>query len=542
MTAGPWTAFEEQRPAGPHLRVWDGDGFRDLGWDDWRRGALRAAAGFRRLGVGPGDRVSCILTNCPEVCEGVLGVWLAGATVVSLPTLSRGADLATYARQLRRSCAVAGTETLLVEERFAGLLREALPELRIATWEKLPADRSPEPICPDGNVAFVQFSSGSTQEPRGCALSAAAIVRQLDILAEGLQLDPVYDEGMSWLPLSHDMGFFGCLMLSFVKGMRLTVGTPERFLRSPRTWWGDCAEVGATITAAPNFALDLAARAANGSEPRPCPMRKCVIGGERVEPQTLETAVAALEPWGLTPEALLPAYGLAEAVLAVTMTPLAEAPRILAVDGAALRDQRLVPVVEGGGNGTEVTRLVSAGRPLRGVDLEIAGEAGVGEIRLRSPSLAEGYLNDTGATQERFVDGWLQTRDVGFVHDGMLYVHGRLDDMLNVGGRNIWARDIEAEIARQAPVRPGSCVLVDQMVDGTARLVLVTEPKPGGSPEEIASVGRRVALETAGARLDRCVVLARGALPKTPSGKVQRYRCREILRGIENSAITHVIL
>lgn len=542
MTGGPWAALEEQRPAGTHLRVWDGQDFRGLEWDDWRRGALRAAAGLRRLGVEPGEHVGCILTNSPEICEGVVGVWLTGATIVSLPTLARGADLASYARQLRRSCAIARAEVLLVEEQFAAPLRESLPEFRILTWEELPADRLVEPCCPDGDIAFVQFSSGSTQEPRGCALSGLAIMRQLDILAEGLQLDPVHDEGMSWLPLSHDMGFFGCLMLSFVKGMRLAVGTPQRFLRSPRTWWGDCADLGATITAAPNFALDLAARAARGGAPRPCPMRKCVIGGERVEPRTLEEAVAALGPWGLSAEALLPAYGLAEAVLAVTMTPLAEAPRVLTVHASALRDRRLVPVADGAGRGVEVTRLVSAGRCLRGVDLKIAGEAGVGEICLRSPSLASGYIDDPEATQARFADGWLQTRDVGFVHDGMLYVHGRLDDMLNVGGRNVWARDVEAEISRQAPVRPGSCVLVDLVVGDGTSLVLVVEPKPGGSPDEIASVGRRVALEMAGVRLDQCVVLARGALPKTPSGKVQRYRCREILRGVEDSAITRVVL
>jgi fatty-acyl-CoA synthase len=542
VTAGPWTAFEEQRPAGPHLRVWDGRDFQQLEWDDWRRGALRAAAGLRDIGVAPGDSVGCILTNTPDVCKGVVGVWLAGATVVSLPTLARGADLLTYAAQLRRSCALAETGTLLVEEQFAAPLREVMPELQIVTWEDLPSDRAAEPSSPGGGTAFVQFSSGSTQEPRGCALSGEAIDSQLDILAEGLRLDPVSDEGVSWLPLSHDMGFFGCLMLSFVKGMRLTVGTPQRFLRSPRTWWSDCADVGATITAAPNFALDLAARTAGSSPPRPCPMRKCVIGGERVEPRTLEAAVAALAPWGLSPEALLPAYGLAEAVLAVTMTPFAEAPRVLAVDAAALRDRRLVPLADGDEDGAEATHLVSAGRPLREVDLEIAGEGEVGEIYLRSPSLASGYLNNPDATRERFADGWLQTRDLGFLHDGMLYIHGRLDDMLNVAGRNIWARDVEAEIARQAPVRPGSCVLVDLVVDGDAKLVLVAEPKSGGAPEEIASVGRRVALETVGARLDQCVVLARGAMPKTPSGKVQRYRCREILQSIEDGATNHVVL
>ena len=159
---------------------------------------------------------------------------------------------------------------------------EGLPGTRIASFESLIDSGTIEPELPgEDEVIFIQYSSGSTSDPKGCLLTARAIQAQLDLLADGLSVDPSVDQGVMWLPLSHDMGLFGCLLLSFAKGMRLVVSTPERFLKSPATWLADCAEVQATITAVPNFALELAARAGRVSPPRRFPMRKCVIGGER---------------------------------------------------------------------------------------------------------------------------------------------------------------------------------------------------------------------------------------------------------------------
>jgi acyl-CoA synthetase (AMP-forming)/AMP-acid ligase II len=353
-------------------------------------------------------------------------------------------------------------------------------------------------------------------------LTTRAIERQLDILAEGLELDPARDQTVAWLPLSHDMGFFGCLMLSFAKGMRLAMSSPERFLRAPRTWFGDCARVQATMTVAPNFALDLAARAARRSPPPArFPMRTCILGGERIEATTLDAATAALGPYGLTPATLLPAYGLAEAVLAVTMARVPDPPTTLTLDGPSLARGVVCPP-DG-----DARRLVAAGRPLRGVSVRIDGEeGGVGEICIRTPSLASGYVDNPEETSARFVGGELRTRDLGFVRDDELYVVGRLDDMLCVAGRNVWARDIEAAISSCGAARPGSAALVD--VAGT-RLVLLVEPPKGATDHEaVGCESSRVAVETAGLKPDECLVLPPGTLPKTPSGKIQRFRCRSI--------------
>jgi fatty-acyl-CoA synthase len=168
--------------------------------------------------------------------------------------------------------------------------------------------------------------------------------------------------------------------------------------------------------------------------------------------------------------------------------------------------------------------------PLAGVELRTDGEGQQGEILISTPSLASGYAGDPQTTAEHFVDGELHTRDLGFVHDGELYVQGRLDDLLVVGGRNISALDVEARVAGTAPVRPGCAALVDVPRDGKVNMVLLAEARDDApEPERTAAAIRDAAMSVAGVRVDECVILPKGTLPKTPSGKVQRYRCRDML-------------
>ncbi len=536
-TAGTRTrlfdALDEARPLErPYLSVWNGDGFDDLSWDDWRAMIEGATRGVRELGIEPRQPVPCVLTNTSAVCAGALAIWLAGGTVASLPTPARGMSPQTYLAQLRTILRRLDSDLLLIEGAYAaGLPSEELPGVRIVAFESLIDSGRVEPDLPARDDAiFIQYSSGSTGEPRGCVLQAGAIEAQADILAEGLGLDPRHEQGVMWLPLSHDMGLFGCLMLSFVKGLPLVVSRPERFMRSPRTWLGDCAAVQATITAAPNFALDLAARVAGRSPPGSFPLQKCVIGGERVEPATLARAELALGASGLTAEALVPAYGLAEAVLGVTMKELGTRPRMIAADAEALVNGQLELREDSQDKNSHggVTRLVSTGRPLRGVEIAIRGGE-VGEICVSSPALAAGYAGDPETTSERFVDGEIRTRDIGFMLDGELYVNGRLDDMINLGGRNIWARDIEVAICAEAPLKPGSCALVAVEDGSRQRLVLIAEPSIGAKDlGDVARSASRIAYAQAGVSVDECLLVAPGTVPKTPSGKIQRYRCRAL--------------
>jgi fatty-acyl-CoA synthase len=515
----------------PLLSVWDGRDFVGYSRDRWRAEAERAAAGLRELGVERGSQVACVLTNRFPAAAAAIGVWLAGGTIVSLPTMARGMSVEGYLRQLRGICETVGAELLLLEQAHVELLEQAdRPPARLAAYESLPLDKPIAADPPQGeDIAFVQFSSGSTSAPRGARLSMRAIETQLEMMVDGLGLDPPREQGVTWLPLSHDLGFFGGLMLCYFHRMPLLMSTPERFLKTPRTWFGDCHDVGATITAGPNFALGLATRAAELDPPGPFPMRNCVLGGERIEASTLRAATAALGGSGLVDVALMPAYGLAEAVLAVTMKPLGEAPRNLRIERDALAGLDL-EIVSRSSNGRHDVELVGCGKPLRGASLRIDGPGAIGEVMVSSPSLAEGYIGGDGGGS-RFGDE-LATGDIGFLDGGQLYVVGRRDDMIAVGGRKVWARDVETALDSVPGIRRGNHALVD--VDGNGdrpHLVVLLEPgRDVDALTDLAHAAAATATEASGVRVDEVIVVPHGAIPKTPSGKLSRFRCREIAR------------
>jgi fatty-acyl-CoA synthase len=526
-----WAAMDRPSDSRPHLQCWSGKAYEPFTWDDWRRGAERSAAGLQARGIQPGSSVAAVLTNSFDVCSAVIGAWIAGVTLLSLPTPRRGMPLDEYVAQLERLCAASGVEALLLEAQFADALRAAEFATPIVAFSDLQDDGPVDAVLLDADApAFVQFSSGSTGDPRGVSLTMGAISRQEEMLAEGLHVDRD-SQGVMWLPLSHDMGLFGCVLLSWAAGMRLAVGTPERFLRHPQTWLDDAADVGATITASPNFGLALATRKARTTPPKGrCPMQTVVLGGERIEQATLDAAHEVLGPFGLTRETLTPAYGLAEATLAVTLKPFGEAPRARWIDREAAYGGRLELVAP---DAPDATPVVSCGRAVNGATLQTDGAdgTGIGRIQLRSDSLAVGYLDAPEATADRFHDGTFLSEDIGFVDDGELYVLGRTDDVLVIAGRNVYARDTEREIEANPGVRPGCAVLIDDRRDGQPYVVLLVEPAQaaddyGPLADELAEA----VFHNGGFRVAACAVVRPGKLPKTPSGKIQRFRCRAFLR------------
>ncbi len=512
------------------LHTWAGRRYDSTPWADVVRDAERMTAGLRRAGVTPGARVATILTNSPASVRGILATWLAGGCLASFPLPARGLLPEEYAQQLRTLCGHLDPAAMFLDEAVLGLLPEDLRATANArSWESVAGSGAVEPSPPgDDDIAFVQYSSGSTALPKGSMLTPRAIAAQLRIITGMIGLERGRDVCVSWLPLSHDMGIFGCLLAPWVNDMELWLSTPERFTMAPGSWLGDAAEVGATATCGTNTALALAARRlGTRGLPTPLRLRTMILGAERIEWATLHTALAALAGSGLTAEVFMPAYGLAEATLAVTATPLAEAPRYLAVDGVALADSEVREVAD---DDPVATRIVSAGVPCAGVELTGGSPGAVTEIGVRSPSLAAGYLGDPARTAERFPAGGFRTGDLGFVRDGHLYPVGRVDDILSVGGRKVYAREIEAAVDALDGVRRGCSALVSTHDGRRQQLTLLVEARSAGADlTELADRAALLAMGKAGVAIDRLMVLPQGTVPKTPSGKIQRYRCREML-------------
>jgi acyl-CoA synthetase (AMP-forming)/AMP-acid ligase II len=518
-----WERMIENPYADNPVWEWDGVEFRESTWRATVAAAEVVASNLRARGVTPGAVVPAVLTNGPDVSPGILGIWLAGATIASLPIIARGMSVERYMAQLTRLCRTLDATWLLAEERFLALMP---PELRLGVdvvgyaslLSGCPGPIEPPPL---DQTIFIQFSSGTTGEPRGVELSGLAIEAQLRMLARHLAIDPERDVGYMWLPQSHDMGFFGCTLLARYCGTRGIKSTPERFLESPRNWFEDCSRFRATMTAGPPSAIALATRAERirSSGESLDDLRLCLVGAETISWSVLSAAAETFAHRGLRLEAFTPAYGLAEATLAVTVDRVEAPPRYIDVDAGHLR---------GASAGSTATRrLVSSGTPLQSTTVRI--DADSGEVLVSSPSAAGGYRGAAATRTRRRGNDEIWTGDLGLMRDGHLYLYGRTDDLIIVGGRNVYVHDVEAALGSDPGVRDGSCALVCAGED-SPRVGAVVEPASSELDREALALRMsEITLEAAGLSLDEVVFLPRGAFPKTPSGKAQRYRCREIL-------------
>jgi fatty-acyl-CoA synthase len=526
---GLWDELTRGKNLSHEVWEWDGDDFRRTTWEGLVSDSRRVAAGLRKRGIGPGSIVPAILSNGPDVSPGYMGVWFAGATIASLPIIARGMSLPNYTSQLTQLCQLLDAELLLVEERFMPFLPDSAElGVELVGYHSLVETGElglvePPPL---DQTIFIQFSSGTTGEPRGVKLSGQAIETQMAALMERFEIDPTRDTGYMWLPKSHDMGFFGGSLLAWYSGMRGVKATPERFLESPRSWFDDCARFDVTVTAGPPFAVDMAARAERvrpGDEA--LSIRICLVGAEPVDWDILQNAASVFAPRGIGIEIFTSAYGLAEATLGVTVGDLTTPPGFVDIDTNSFLDGVIKEVAD---DESSRMRLVSAGTPL--ANTEIRCEGAIGEIVVKSPSLASGYMGGEKRGNGRLENGELWTGDIGFIHDGQLYVSGRSDDLLIIGGRNVHVHDVEANLSQEREIRKGNCAIVATSHSGRKGVGLVAELTDGVCDhDELAVRLRRMSMESAGVPITDFVFLPRRTFPKTPSGKPQRYRCRQIL-------------
>jgi fatty-acyl-CoA synthase len=491
-----------------------------------RTQALSASGRLQQLGVKPGDRVAALLTNNPAMCVGALGVWLSGGVLVSVPLRARGQEPADWLQALSRLLQTADTTLLLLDVPMTRILSDAGLGVPVVCAETLLDGRPgrPEPASGDAPM-LVQCTAGTTGAPRGVELSADAVMYQLDEINAVVAMEPDRDHVLSWLPISHDMGLVA--MLQTLGGVTVTLGTPERFLANPGSWFADCAELGATATVGPSFALAMAARAAQRRPPAPNQLRVCTVGAERIYAEALRRVCEVLGPDRLSWQSLLPAYGLAEVGLAATLTAPGTGPQILPVDSEQLGVGRLVPAPDGAEGAVE---LVGCGHPLRDTEVLIKPTEGhIGEIRVRSPSARRGYLGGPPLGPTRS-DREVNTGDFGAILAGELYVTGRGDDLLQVGGHNVHAADVEQRLAAVNGARLGGHVLVRADPHRTREIALVLESR--ASPGDAEALGRALAREAGrcGVPVNQLLVLRHGQLPKTPSGKLRRFHAAALVQ------------
>lgn len=469
-------------------------------------GRLRAAADEKPVAIA--------LSNTRACSTVLVGAIASGQSLLSVPMPPRGADLDWYSRFVHRICATAGASTMLVDSSLLPLL-PPIDKVTFISFEDALALRGPSIIDP-ASFVLTQFTSGSTSDPKGVVLSEAKLVANLRALLSWLQ--PQRDDcACTWLPLSHDMGLIGMFLCAlagtgdaWARGGEIVLMTPYGFLRNPANWLAACEEFGSTITAAPNYGYEMAARR-RGSVQNLRRLRVCIAGGEPVRSSSLELFATAFRDCGFDPTAFSPAYGMAEAALGVTGTP-PEVPWHAA---------ELQPFVDGQATATDHSqglRVVSSGPPLPGYDVRVIG-AGIGEILVKGPSIADSYADGMPVAD---VDGWFHTHDLGSIRNGELYVIGRTDDVFHVAGRNIYALDVEAYAGAVTGVRDGRVIAVPE--NGSLTLVAECEPAycDEVSANRLARALRAKIVGNLGVAPRRILLAPRGALPMTSSGKIRR--------------------
>ncbi|WIG93280.1 fatty acyl-AMP ligase [Myxococcus sp. SDU36] len=504
-----------------------------MSWADVSRRAKRTAAGLARLGVREGDRVALLLPTSPAFMDAFFGTLLAGAVPVPLYPPVRLGRLEEYHRATSRMLQVTGSVMVLTDARVRLLLgpsvERARPRLGCHTVDDVSRgdDALEAPVRPEA-LGLIQFSSGSTVDPKPVMLTHEALLAQVAALEVAMPLgEGVPRVGVSWLPLYHDMGLIGCLLTALYYPGSLVLLPPEVFLARPALWLRALSRHRGYISPAPNFAYGLCLKRVKDAELEGVDLsswRHALNGAEPVSMDTLRRFSERFERWGFSARALRPVYGLSEASLAVTFPPEGRGPRALGVDAGLLARE---------GRVTEGSRaLVSVGMPVAGFEVEVRGETGevlaercVGQVFARGPSLMAGYFADAQATDRTLTrDGWLDTGDLGFIAEGELFLTGRAKDVVIIRGANHAPQAFEEPLQNVAGVRMGCAVALGFTPEGAEdEALLILAERAGQDADDVVEERIRAAVvETTGVRPHTVRLLVPGTLPRTSSGKLRR--------------------
>ena len=511
-----------------------------LSYGELQQGASRAAAGLQALDLRPLDPVALMLPTHPDFLIAFFAVLLAGGVPVPLYPPMRPAELADYWRRQAGTLRNCGARLLLVDAAMQShrhLIRSMTgPVEHIVTVAELgdaPLRHSATP-GPD-DLAMLQYTSGSTADPKGVMLTHRNLLANLRVMGQaiGVNADDVF---VSWLPLYHDMGLIGACLGSLYYGIPLVLIPPQAFLLRPERWLWAIHRYRATLSAAPNFALELCVYRVPDSAIQGldlCRWRLAFCGAEPIFEETLERFSQRFAPFGFRREALFPVYGLAENTLGLTFPPTGRAPRILRI----AREPFLQRGAAQPAPGTATLSFVSCGQPLREHEIRIVDEAGrelpdgmQGSVQFRGPSATAGYFHATETTRRLFHDSWLDSGDLGFVFEGELYLTGRVKDLIIRAGRHIHPQAIEQAIGSVAGIRRGRVAVFGSYApdEGTERLVVVAETRVADATalDALRKQVNAIAANLSGGPADEVILAPPGSVLKTSSGKLRRAACR----------------
>ncbi|MEM9041996.1 MAG: AMP-binding protein [Actinomycetota bacterium] len=521
-----------------------------VGWNQIHDEARAVAAALQAKGLLPGDHVAVLGPTSRELMTIVRGCWMAGVASMVLPLPMRMGSLDAFIESTRARIRHGDAKLVLIDDLLADFYEAAEGDPPI---ESMRSVMPGSPNVPSGDalevpdhdperLIILQYSSGSTGEPKGVMIPDRVLSANIDAACEAAVLG-TGEVMVSWLPLYHDMGLVGFLTLPMTKGVDLVQAAPQDFLGHPGNWMRWISDHGGTATAGPNFSWVLATRALKRMDDIDLStLTLALSGAEPVDPRAVDAFVAAAEPYGFRAGGIFPAFGMAEVAIAGSFPPRGRGLVTDIVDRQVLETQRVAKPIEIDGPDDLAVRaraLPLLGNAVPGLEMKVVDpdthdelpERHVGELLLRGTSVTPGYYKRPDATAALFDGDWLCTGDLAYLLDGELVLCGRIKDVIIVGGRNVFPEDIERTVGRLDGVRAGNVIAFGmEGYKGKESVVVVAEVRPNdtsGGLDDIRGAIHERTLEVCGLPPRDVMLVEPGTLPKTSSGKLQRSKCRE---------------
>lgn len=515
-----------------------------LSYAELREQARSLASRLVALGCQRGDRVGIVAETHPMFHLFFFASLYAGLIPVSLPAGVQLGARQAYVNQIARMLKSCDAKIAVAGPSHAVFLAEAVKDLGLVfsgtpdDFAALPAADA-ELVAPAGtDIAYLQYTSGSTRFPRGVEINHATVLNNArEIAAEGLRLTN-QDRFVSWLPFYHDMGLIGFILLPLVTQTSVDYLSPQTFAMRPRLWLKLISDNRGTISSSPTFGYALCARRLRPSDFERYDLgswRAACVGAEQINPLPLREFAEALAPCGFDQKSFVACYGMAECVLAVSFAPLDVGLGVDYVDQDIMTTTgEAVPVDPS--SGANVASYADCGVLLPGFEVSIrdehhneVGPRQCGEIFLRGPSVMSGYFQDETSTRAVLgEDGWLDTGDIGYQVDGHIYITARSKDVIIIKGRNIWPSDMEVVTQRIDGVRLGGVAAFSVLgFDREEVTVMVVETRVRDAEQRRQLKQQISELIHMHFGINVIIDLVKsGSLPRTTSGKLSRFRSR----------------
>ena len=518
-------------------------------WREIHDGARSVGAALQAKGLLPGDHVAVLGPTSRELMTIVRGCWMAGIASMVLPLPMRMGSLDAFIDSTRSRIRHGDAKLVLIDDQLADFYTAAEGDPPIDPMRSvLPGapnvphgDRLEIPPHDPERLVILQYTSGSTSEPKGVMIPDRVLSANVDACLEAAQIERG-ETMMSWLPLYHDMGLVGFLAIPMTKGVNLVQAAPQDFLAHPGNWMQWLSDYGCTATAGPNFSWVLATRALKRMAGLDLSRLSLALSGaEPVDPKAVEAFVAEASRFGFDAGGVFPAFGMAEVAIGGSFPTRGRGLRTDTVDRFVLETERVakpIEVLDTDEFAVTARKLPLLGTAVPGLEMKVVDpetfeslpERHVGELLLRGTSVTPGYYKRPDATAALFHDDWLCTGDLAYLLDGELVMCGRIKDVIIVGGRNVFPEDIERAVGPLDGVRAGNVIAFGmEGYKGKESVVVVAEVRLTETSGVLADVRERIhhrALEVSGLPPRDVMLVQPGTLPKTSSGKLQRSKCK----------------